>query len=1164
MRQRGAGVLAGLMTASLLLMGIPPIVRGPTVQAASAPPISLGQVRAMFYANPGTGPFDNAELANPPLWTQFVSQIDFNPTTGSGVSCANANGVSDNSRPFEDVVVNPDGQCQVVPMLANAQQEAGVGTLNQFEIVMLAPLVVSQAGDVTFDFTSDDGWIFGSGPVDGGTAQPTYVSGEMLNAPSSTPFKQYTVLGAYNTSSAPTTNQVTIDFPAAGTYPIEVDYTEVDDSTLTFTMGTSSGTPIPAVNATDTTQLSSSNPATNTSSPCGGDPVNCATGNFYEQYTDLAIPGRGPALDLSRTYNSLNANALGPFGYGWSDSYAMSLATDAASGAVTITQGGGSTVTFAPDGTGSGYVAPPSVFATLVQNSDGTWTFTRRGTQIFTFGSTGQLLSESDPNGYVTTLTYNGSGQLASVTDPAGRSLTFTYGSNGLVAQVTDPAGRTVQYGYNSAKDLTSVTDVGGGTTTFTYASGNLLTGITDPMDYTLSNTYDSYGRVTAQTDFAGRTTDFAYGAATTTITEPNGSTTVETFQNGEMTQEILASGTTAAATWHFTYAPGSLSLASVTDPNGHTWAYAYDTAGNLTSTTDPLGRVTTATYNSFDEPTAITDPAGTKTTYTYNSAGDLTQVSRPLTGTSSTQTTTLTYGNASDPGDVTGMTDPNDHTWTFGYDSQGDLTRIADPLGNETTYAYNVIGEPTSMVSPQGNVSGGTPSQYTTTYAYDAFGDVTSVTDPLGHTTTATYDADRNLASVMDANGHTTQYAYNGDHQLTQVTEANGTTLQDGYDSAGNLTSETNGNGNVTSLGYNVLNQLTSITNPLNQTTTYTYDGAGNLLTTVNPSGQTTTDTYDAANEITGISYSDGTTPNVTNITYNADGQMTGMTDGTGTSSWTYDSLNRLTQSTNGAGATVQYTYDLAGNLTGITYPNGKPVTRAYNAGNELTGVTDWLGHTTTFGYDPNGNLTSTAYANGTTAATTYNAANQVTNIADTGTGGTSLASFGYTLDANNQVTQIVPTGVGQSTQSYTYTTLNQLATLNSAPYTYDAANNLTGLPSGATLAYNAASEIASETVGSTTAPFTYDANGNRTQGLDPFSLAGSYAYNQPNQLTKVTDTVPTNVSGGAPALVAASDYHVVAVKSDGTVWAWGANNNGQLGDGTTTDSSVPVRAHP
>jgi len=37
--------------------------------------------------------------------------------------------------------------------------------------------------------------------------------------------------------------------------------------------------------------------------------------------------------------------------------------------------------------------------------------------------------------------------------------------------------------------------------------------------------------------------------------------------------------------------------------------------------------------------------------------------------------------------------------------------------------------------------------------------------------------------------------------------------------------------------------------------------------------------------------------------------------------------------------------------------------------------------------------------------------------------------------------------------------------------------------------------------------------------------------------------------------AVVAAGNYYTLAVKADGTLWAWGYNNNGQLGDGTTTN---------
>ena len=59
---------------------------------------------------------------------------------------------------------------------------------------------------------------------------------------------------------------------------------------------------------------------------------------------------------------------------------------------------------------------------------------------------------------------------------------------------------------------------------------------------------------------------------------------------------------------------------------------------------------------------------------------------------------------------------------------------------------------------------------------------------------------------------------------------------------------------------------------------------------------------------------------------------------------------------------------------------------------------------------------------------------------------------------------------------------------------------------------------------------------------------------------------TVVTGASGCATNLcniiaVAAGNTHSLALKSDGTVWAWGLNTNGQLGDNTTTQRTSPVQ---
>jgi len=60
----------------------------------------------------------------------------------------------------------------------------------------------------------------------------------------------------------------------------------------------------------------------------------------------------------------------------------------------------------------------------------------------------------------------------------------------------------------------------------------------------------------------------------------------------------------------------------------------------------------------------------------------------------------------------------------------------------------------------------------------------------------------------------------------------------------------------------------------------------------------------------------------------------------------------------------------------------------------------------------------------------------------------------------------------------------------------------------------------------------------------------------------SSTSTNIPVPVAGlSSITAVAAGAYHTVVLKSDGTVWSWGKNSNGQLGNGNITASNVPVQ---
>ena len=115
---------------------------------------------------------------------------------------------------------------------------------------------------------------------------------------------------------------------------------------------------------------------------------------------------------------------------------------------------------------------------------------------------------------------------------------------------------------------------------------------------------------------------------------------------------------------------------------------------------------------------------------------------------------------------------------------------------------------------------------------------------------------------------------------------------------------------------------------------------------------------------------------------------------DKKGTTSYKYDSLNRLTKVTEPSGKTIEYTYDKEGNRYTETETVGTTKTKSiysYDSSNRLTGINQTingvLSNTTAYTYDKNGNTLSKTVTSSSTGAKettkySYDVLNQLTKV--------------------------------------------------------------------------------------------------------------------------------------------------------------------------------------
>jgi RHS repeat-associated protein len=251
--------------------------------------------------------------------------------------------------------------------------------------------------------------------------------------------------------------------------------------------------------------------------------------------------------------------------------------------------------------------------------------------------------------------------------------------------------------------------------------------------------------------------------------------------------------------------------------------------------------------------------------------------------------------------------TDPVGAGESFAYDPAGNLLRRVDRKGQVSTFLYDALNRLARSSYADG--SG-------TSFAYDAAGRLVRLDDSTGGTLTNAYDTlDRLLAQSTtlgtvsyqyDALGRRTQlnvpgivpttYAYDANSRLTQIVQ--GTQLVGfEYDDAGRRTRLTLPNGVSTEYQYDLASRLTALmyrnaTGVLGDLT-YQYDPAGNRTQVGGSFARTllpnpvASATYDAANRQR--LFGD------TAITFDANGNLTALTDATQTTRLTWDTRDRL-----------------------------------------------------------------------------------------------------------------------------------------------------------------------------------------------------------------------------------------------------------------------------
>ncbi|MBF0407960.1 MAG: hypothetical protein HQM10_11435 [Candidatus Riflebacteria bacterium] len=683
------------------------------------------------------------------------------------------------------------------------------------------------------------------------------------------------------------------------------------------------------------------------------------------------------------------------------------------------------------------------------------------------------LTNTTNSLGQMFSYSYNADGLLCTSTDPLGNTTSYEWHPEfHKLAKKTDPLNREWRYNWCHRGNLISEINPAGGITSYTYDAHNNRTSRTDPLGRTVRYEYSSDGsRLLRSIDALGGISSFSYDARSNLISSSDQLGRVTLYEYDAL--DRLVKTIHPDGRWTEIEYDEAGNIANRRDNLNRVTTYTYDQADKMISTTRPDGTKHNYEYNAAGKKIAEINPLGEKTCFEYDAAGNLVRIVYPDDSSemSSYNTEGQLINRTNELGSVTAFEydplgrmvatiDPAGSRWEQTYDIAGRKVSDKDPLLHTTCYAFDVLDRVVSTTKPDsaiirneydavGNLLKTTDALAATwSWQYDALNRQVKAIQPNGATSETSFDAAGQTSAEIDPLVGVTRYSYDSAGRIVSRTDALGNIWRNNYDTAGRLVSTVNPLGEISSMTFDVMDCVISESNPAGNITSYEFDAVGRRVAKTDALGNRSITAYDSRGRVISEVDAEG---RIVQYDYDLAGSRTGLTDAAcRVWRWKFDANGRTLAEIDPIGNRTTYSYNETGARTALVNARNQITTFSFDSMNRLVQIDYPNGTAATFSYDLTGRELSRSDSNGL-AAKKYDASgNLISEEFQTSACPGVSKSWNYVYDlAGNRISAKNPE---EESFKYGYDALNRLILLdppgqnNDIKYLYDTAGKQIG----------------------------------------------------------------------------------------------------------------------